>query len=809
LLQLCDFGVAATLESRVSKRTTIIGTPHYMPLELVSRLGKDDPAEINKFNYGTEVDIWSYGIAVYEMATGQPPNAMTRINHLPDVLERAPPRLEGGDFSDELREFIAFCLEEDPNDRPSAETLLEHEYIASSARTHPTHKLAKLVTRFVSWEHRGGQRASLFVGGGAEFPEPLSSAKPDPDWNFSTTEEFDMQFEDVTANFDRLGENGPGYTNGDTDSVTPRANQRRMPPWEKAKTEERIRRGQRDLGKLFDPDPDASPYKYRDAGRRSSDLPLRNFSNEAGDRTTMIDLDDIDGPGLPTIDLGSIPTYRGNRTNRWSDASEEEGTYQPKRYSKRMTREWTFPVAEAPVENLNRRTQDWTFPKMDAGAISDDTGARRQQTSRRVPSLRVDEATVRNRKTQDWTFPVMETINSASPHQPLISLTTAPNDIMSPRGRPQLKHAATTGDLSDFFPSLSNHLAHSPERGSMIDLDFADLPVYGEIPRPSTAVSATSEATIGDPFDLDQLTTRKSSEEDVQDANNRHSMHMKAKSESSAQIEKNAQKKYDDREYGSDHGPSLLNKRSSSQASKRSSNRTLRQHHPSARLKQSALQRRWEDTQPDMFSDAEYDASDNMSDIDSVERLNGAAAHGQFHGNGGGSISSSNSGFQFPDFNNMPSNGSSGSHRPESRLFPSAGHHPHHQRHFHRSTDDSRTLGSFADSDSLVDYYPHHQRPAVEVAESDPFDPRVLRMRAPKDHRFLDAERFLRDMRGSIASAMSSFSAAEEPADEQVSSAGGRQGSWEGTWPTPPTAVVMGANGNGYSMTHGSVGVGM
>ncbi|KAK3077158.1 hypothetical protein LTS18_011065, partial [Coniosporium uncinatum] len=348
LLQLCDFGVAATLESRVSKRTTIIGTPHYMPLELVSRLGKDDPAEINKFNYGTEVDIWSYGIAVYEMATGQPPNAMTRINHLPDVLERAPPRLEGGDFSDELREFIAFCLEEDPNDRPSAETLLEHEYIASSARTHPTHKLAKLVTRFVSWEHRGGQRASLFVGGGAEFPEPLSSAKPDPDWNFSTTEEFDMQFEDVAANFDRSGESAPSHTNGDTDSITPRANQRRMPPWEKAKTEERIRRGQRDLGKLFDPDPNASPYKYGDAGRRSSDLPLRNFSNEAGDRTTMIDLDDIGGSALPTIDLGSIPTYRGNRTNRWSDASDDEGTYQPNRYSKRMTREWTFPKVETP-----------------------------------------------------------------------------------------------------------------------------------------------------------------------------------------------------------------------------------------------------------------------------------------------------------------------------------------------------------------------------------------------------------------------------------------------------------------------------
>src|ERR1700761_180626 len=67
-LQLCDFGVAGVLEQRTDKRRTFIGTLHWMPPELWS----DEP------EYSDEVDVWEYGVTIYECAIGKPPNADLR-----------------------------------------------------------------------------------------------------------------------------------------------------------------------------------------------------------------------------------------------------------------------------------------------------------------------------------------------------------------------------------------------------------------------------------------------------------------------------------------------------------------------------------------------------------------------------------------------------------------------------------------------------------------------------------------------------------------------------------------------------------
>lgn len=48
-LQVIDFGVAGVLQTKVDKRTTVIGTPHWMPPEL----HKLAPPE--GLTYGTEV----------------------------------------------------------------------------------------------------------------------------------------------------------------------------------------------------------------------------------------------------------------------------------------------------------------------------------------------------------------------------------------------------------------------------------------------------------------------------------------------------------------------------------------------------------------------------------------------------------------------------------------------------------------------------------------------------------------------------------------------------------------------------------
>ncbi|KAF2085697.1 kinase-like protein, partial [Saccharata proteae CBS 121410] len=184
-VQLCDFGVAGVLEGEVDKRSTIIGTPHWMPPEMV----KD---EVGK-GYGVEVDMWEYGCTVYEMATGAPPDSRSDMKSLRN--RQQAPRLEEHKYSEELRDFVSFCLEPKPRDRPSATDVLRHPFIAGSELDYPTSDLAQMLERYAAWESRGGDRTSLWQGGGAPGLSPLMDPAADAeDWNFSTTVEFDIQF---------------------------------------------------------------------------------------------------------------------------------------------------------------------------------------------------------------------------------------------------------------------------------------------------------------------------------------------------------------------------------------------------------------------------------------------------------------------------------------------------------------------------------------------------------------------------------------------------------------------------------------
>ncbi|KKA27527.1 hypothetical protein TD95_001805 [Thielaviopsis punctulata] len=165
-VQLADFGVATFYGEQKDSTTagvSAVGTPHWMAPELL-----DSASGHHK--HGAEVDIWSFGAMAYEMATGLPPYAMEESASDPAGLARAlqsrPPRLQGFQYSEDLKSIIEYCLQIDPYKRPSVDVIQQHPYIAGTEISHPRESLTALVKSYKTWEARGGSRDSLFMGPG-------------------------------------------------------------------------------------------------------------------------------------------------------------------------------------------------------------------------------------------------------------------------------------------------------------------------------------------------------------------------------------------------------------------------------------------------------------------------------------------------------------------------------------------------------------------------------------------------------------------------------------------------------------------
>ncbi|MCJ1389289.1 hypothetical protein MMC18_002145 [Xylographa bjoerkii] len=199
-IQIIDFGVAATLSSMNDKRSTRIGTPHWMSPELMNT-GR-------KLKYGKEVDVWAYGCTLFEMATGLPPGA----GSYPDFIElmKNPPRLEDESYSVELREFVAYILQPKTEDRKTMKEICAHQYISENEEQYPTKILSEMVQRFQLWEQAGNQRISLINPKiGAAMMQAADFAGDNEDWNFSTTAqelddlELDITVEDIDTALSR------------------------------------------------------------------------------------------------------------------------------------------------------------------------------------------------------------------------------------------------------------------------------------------------------------------------------------------------------------------------------------------------------------------------------------------------------------------------------------------------------------------------------------------------------------------------------------------------------------------------------
>ena len=449
-VQLCDFGVAGIIETKFDKRSTFIGTPNWMAPELF------DPSS----SYGTEVDIWAFGSMVYEIASGLPPNVVPGLDlsQLGSYLKSHIPRLEGDQYSDELKDLVAFCLEEDPSKRPTIEAVQQHKYIANTEAAYPTASLANLVKAYRLWEAQGGSRKSLFAMGGAQGPSEYSStAMANDEWNFSSTMDFDrsvLENTDAQAVYDVYGSNVDFEFNDETSRPSKPKSRRRPPP--------HLPAVKAPLEKVFDPntisnyDENSRLYYNKPMPAPVSDLPLRDDSQHSTLRESLIDLD---------------ASLHGSDLSRFADMET---------------------IRVGPSQPSNDYHTD------DSGDLN------------KAP-LSDPADTQNNRRTQDWKFPSMAPPASANPEMSRFPFNEAGSAPVS-AGRPPLFHTQTepiAPPSSQSFELLVPRMQDNRVSvGSLIDLDESFA--VPELTRPSTAnsdaasVSGSEMGGTANPFDLER-----------------------------------------------------------------------------------------------------------------------------------------------------------------------------------------------------------------------------------------------------------------------------------------------------------------